>query len=904
MKRTFLLAIIFSFAAFSNTWGQGGSNCFSLSIGSEVAQPGSEVCLDVTARGFADIAGMQFTITWDADVLTYTHADNLGLPNLTANNFATQAPGELRFSWNESQANPVDLADDSVLFSICFNATSDSGQETGVDFADDPVPVEIIALNPGSALISAALLSGAVTTGSSLNNPAFSSACATPSALCSSTSGNIDVESIGGSVPYAYAWTGPDSYANTTQDISGVPLGVYQVTVTDQNGKTTRGLFVLAAQPNFLTGSNYSCQIFPDSTVVTASTIVWSGGQAPFIFEWNTGKRDTTDEVSSTTATLPFTFNVTITDANGCTYTPDPIVPDCDGTPGSLIAGITYDCNTIQPDSVAVNITCAVWNGTPPFTFNWSTGFSEQSNFASTVSGSQSNTYAVTVTDQDGKTYTSGNITPDCSPTSGNGPTLSIGHGYAQTNEQVCIPVTASNFDNIASLQFTINWDPAQLLLTGIQSLNLPDLSNTNFNFGYPTFQNGELRFSWLSNSTQGVTLPGASTLFELCFTATGDGLTPVAFTSSPVIIEASNGNGQLVPVTIGNGWVDINGDPNRVWPGDTDHNGVVNQYDLLPIGLAFGETGPPRTGATLDWMSQPATPWAQSTPNSNVNYMHIDADGNGAVNAADTLALNLNWAEESNFVPGGPDDGEVQRPAGLPYAATNITSPIYVEPAQVSSGQPATFNIILGASDAPTNEVYGVAFTIVYDPAFIVPGSPFATFGNSWIGVQNQSMITFYRNDPDHNRIHIAVTRIDGQPATGMGKIGELHVTIEDVIFRGTTEELTMEVENAVVINNLEELIPVEELATTSTVTGVNGVNEPELASRIKAFPVPASDVLYLQTDGIRINQVIAHDAAGRQVNVALNQGSIDLKGLPRGIYILRLLTDEGTLNLKIAKQ
>ena len=43
------------------------------------------------------------------------------------------------------------------------------------------------------------------------------------------------------------------------------------------------------------------------------------------------------------------------------------------------------------------------------------------------------------------------------------------------------------------------------------------------------------------------------------------------------------------------------------VWPGDADNDGVANNQDLLAIGLAYGNSGPIRSNASLNWNPQPA---------------------------------------------------------------------------------------------------------------------------------------------------------------------------------------------------------------------------------------------------------------------------------------------------------
>lgn len=897
MKKGFLLAVIFVFLAFSKGWGQTGNNCLSLWITNQDAVPGSEVCLDVVARHFTGVAGMQFSIIWDSNVLIFSQAANYGLPGLTGANFANNEPGLLTFSWTESQATGASLPDGTVVFSLCFDVIGTAGQESEVRFTDAPVTVEVVSTSPN--LVSAALIGGGVFSG---DRPEFTEACAGPSSNCASSSGNIEVAVSGGVPPYLFSWNGPDGYSNTAEDLADVSQGVYELTVTDLNGASASGLFILAGSSPMTTSTSLDCEYLTGNpTVANVSTTVWQGGQPPFIFHWNTGESDTTALVSTTSAPLPFTFQVTITDANGCTHIPDPFTPDCDNPVEDLIAGVSYQCTEVVPDSFAVVLTALVWNGAPPFNFTWSTGFSEQTNLTSSITAPVPGEYTVTITDLHGAVFTSGAIEPDCTGFSGDPAFLTIGHENAAADEQICVPVTVANFQSIASLQLTINWNPDQLLLTGIQNAAIPEMGPYSFNFGSAGWQNGQLLMSWVENSTWGITLPDSATLFELCFTATGEGLAPIVFSQSPVAPEAANGSLQLVPLQLADGWVAI--DANRVWPGDVDHNGVVNQYDLLPIGLGYGAAGPQRPGATLDWTGQPAQAWPQSTVNSQVNYMHLDADGDGIIGASDTLGLSLNWAQETNFVPGLPD-GSVEKPSNLPLASTLITSPIYVEPAPVQAGLPATFKIILGAPEAPGNTVYGLAFSIVYDPDLIVPGSVYATFSNSWIGVQDESMITFYRSDPANNRLHVAMTRIDGQTVTGVGQIGQLHVTIEDVIFKGGTEALVLEVKNALVINNLEEIIPVAENATTSAISGVTGVNDPPLAVRIKAFPMPAGELLHIDSDGIGIEQAFLFDAAGTRIAASFNNHTLDLKGIPKGVYFLRLLTEEGILNLKILKQ
>ncbi|MEO1451717.1 MAG: hypothetical protein AAFV07_19465, partial [Bacteroidota bacterium] len=87
---------------------------------------------------------------------------------------------------------------------------------------------------------------------------------------------------------------------------------------------------------------------------------------------------------------------------------------------------------------------------------------------------------------------------------------------------------------------------------------------------------------------------------------------------------------------------------PDSVWPGDANYDLVANNQDLLAIGVAFGLTGPPRANASLNWTGQPSVDWTDTLP-GGINFKHADTDGNGVVNTADTVAINLNYGLTHN---------------------------------------------------------------------------------------------------------------------------------------------------------------------------------------------------------------------------------------------------------------
>jgi len=78
------------------------------------------------------------------------------------------------------------------------------------------------------------------------------------------------------------------------------------------------------------------------------------------------------------------------------------------------------------------------------------------------------------------------------------------------------------------------------------------------------------------------------------------------------------------------------------VWPGDTNNDGIVNQIDLLPMGVFWKYAGPKRPNASLSWNGQLCPVWS---PDERATY--ADATGDGVINAGEITAIGLNWGKQ-----------------------------------------------------------------------------------------------------------------------------------------------------------------------------------------------------------------------------------------------------------------
>jgi spore coat protein CotH len=77
---------------------------------------------------------------------------------------------------------------------------------------------------------------------------------------------------------------------------------------------------------------------------------------------------------------------------------------------------------------------------------------------------------------------------------------------------------------------------------------------------------------------------------------------------------------------------------PAEVYPGDTDNNGVVNELDILPLGVHLNEDGNPRDVVSISWEPFTAQNW------QDIAAAYADADGDGTVALADRAAIVNNW--------------------------------------------------------------------------------------------------------------------------------------------------------------------------------------------------------------------------------------------------------------------
>lgn len=176
---------------------------------------------------------------------------------------------------------------------------------------------------------------------------------------CSDAAGAIDLTIAGGTAPYNYNW----STGGTTEDLSGLNAGLYEVTLTDANGCVLNDSYQLNNNAgNFqLTSINTTDETCANTAGAVSISI--SGGVQPISFNWSSGQ--ITQDISGLAAGV---YTATATDNNGCVLTYSATVLNDAGTLNVGNATISDElCGAIDG---AIDLTIA--GGTAPYNYLWS----------------------------------------------------------------------------------------------------------------------------------------------------------------------------------------------------------------------------------------------------------------------------------------------------------------------------------------------------------------------------------------------------------------------------------------------------------------------------------------------------------------------------------------------------
>lgn len=214
------------------------------------------------------------------------------------------------------------------------------------------------------------------------NNPITVNPSVSANSFCGFNDGVLTCSPTGGDATLNFTW----SNSATTQTNIGLLAGNYTITVSDGlNCSMTESITL----PNTFTAvTAWDTIIHPQCPAMcNGSAEAYAiTGTAPFNISWSS--LETTNQITGKCAG---TYNYTISDANGCTYTNSLTVVD----PLLITALMDITNESCLGNDGAIDVT--PMNGTPPYTFSWFHGPVTED-----ISGLTAALYQVQITDANG----------------------------------------------------------------------------------------------------------------------------------------------------------------------------------------------------------------------------------------------------------------------------------------------------------------------------------------------------------------------------------------------------------------------------------------------------------------------------------------------------------------------
>lgn len=199
--------------------------------------------------------------------------------------------------------------------------------------------------------------------------------------------GQVDLTTLGGTIPYAFLWNN----GVATEDATDLTAGTYVVTVTDANG-CTASISQPVVEPDALLIQPMPVHVLCKGESTGSISVSVTGGTGTYQFEW-TGQGGFISGQQNPTNLSAGSYTLEVTDGNGCSemLQVDLLEP---ATGVEVAIG--------QPEMIcfgAVNgtATATATGGTLPYSYLWNNGQT-----SAVASGLAAAVYEVTVTDANG----------------------------------------------------------------------------------------------------------------------------------------------------------------------------------------------------------------------------------------------------------------------------------------------------------------------------------------------------------------------------------------------------------------------------------------------------------------------------------------------------------------------
>ncbi len=333
------------------------------------------------------------------------------------------------------------------------------------------------------------------------------------------------------------------------------------------------------------------------------------------------------------------------------------------------------------------------------------------------------------------------------------------------------------------------------------------------------------------------------------------------------------------------------------VWAGDANNDGVANNFDILAVGLGFGDTGTSRIGASNDWYPQPSADWIQEittfTTNDEgltfdsitVNAKYADCNGNGVIEGNDIEAIGQNYGLTH------AKNSEKQAAADAPAITFSL-------PEEIPANTWISVDVLVGSEEQIAEDIYGLAFTINYDADVVDLGSVSVDFDeNGWFDDGNN--IGLAKDFGEAGKIDIGYSRVDGQSISGYGKIATFSIfVIDNVSGKKSAAGIPFNISasGALMVNSEGFVQAMNTEPAESIVTSIDKID----LSAMNFYPNPSADEVFFNFGGLDIQTLKVFNAMGQLMHnqsfeVNASKTTLKVNSWDAGLYFVQFQTPDG---------
>ncbi len=340
------------------------------------------------------------------------------------------------------------------------------------------------------------------------------------------------------------------------------------------------------------------------------------------------------------------------------------------------------------------------------------------------------------------------------------------------------------------------------------------------------------------------------------------------------------------------------------VWPGDADFSYNVDNYDLLPIGLYYNQTGAARTFTSNAWQANAAQNWGITQGTMGPDLKHADSNGDGIVNSDDTLAINLNFTFTHNKNNGQINQPIVQGVYDVSLSSNNTT---YV------AGDWVDVDIVLGNATTPITGFYGMACSFWYDASLAEPGTMKIIYPSSWVNAGGANTISLTKTNESSYAVYGALSKTNHLGTNGYGSVAKLHFQVSTQLTQSSTMQFS--IYDVSVIDSIGTYQSINLGPDFSITVDPSPTNLKQLSQEntLAVYPNPYYEKTQIsyQVKRKSVVQIDILNALGQKVKAMYNgtqqvgnhkmDFSAKESGLEAGVYFIKLTIDGTTTTKKV---